>query len=165
MSIKSSVMDILLNTILKIVSLFRRIFWKILKPKTFGIRVIILKDNNVLLVKHRYDGFWYLPGGKIKKNESEESAAKREIFEECKISIDSFERVLGRYKNLQEGKVDDIVILVAKEWKTGETRQGVEIEQVQFFNLDNLPENVSPATLRRIKEFLIQKQEEYFGSW
>ncbi|MFH1854994.1 MAG: NUDIX domain-containing protein, partial [bacterium] len=67
----------LTNILLQFANFFRRIYWRIFKPVTFGVRVILVKDNDLVLVKHRYDKFWYLPGGGVKKDETEKDAAKR----------------------------------------------------------------------------------------
>lgn len=157
-------MQKLLSILLKIINTFRKIVWKIFKPVTFGVRVIIMKENSILLVKHRYDDFWYLPGGKIRKKEMEEVAAKREILEECYISITDFDGVLGRYKNSGEGKKDNITVLITKHWEQNKSKQNIEIEKARFFEMKNLPENVSPATKRRINE-LLSGQKETYRDW
>ncbi|GAL86107.1 hypothetical protein MYP_3336 [Sporocytophaga myxococcoides] len=40
---------------------------KILKPKSFGARAMLMKDNEVLLVKHTYQTSWYFSWWCIKK--------------------------------------------------------------------------------------------------
>lgn len=52
-------------------------------------RVVIIKDNKVLLVKHEQDGktAWIFPGGRVEENESVSSAAIRECKEETGYNI------------------------------------------------------------------------------
>ena len=46
---------------------------------------LIVRNSKILLMKHQdeNDEWWCLPGGAIKKNETPEAAALREIKEEC----------------------------------------------------------------------------------
>lgn len=48
---------------------------------------LVIKDNKILLVKHRHKGDeWYcLPGGGIERGETPEQAAIRELQEECNV--------------------------------------------------------------------------------
>ena len=46
------------------------------------IRSFVLKNDQILLVEERSDGFWTLPGGFADVNESPSEAVVREIFEE-----------------------------------------------------------------------------------
>lgn len=65
--------------------------WPILwfyAPLTRRVRVIIIKDNKVLLVKNRFGpGVFQFPGGGIKFQESVISAGIREIREELGVTI------------------------------------------------------------------------------
>ena len=69
----------------------------------------LLKKNNKILIASRPEnkflsGFWELPGGKLFKNESFETCAIRELYEEVgiKINIENLENIdliTHRYKN------------------------------------------------------------------
>lgn len=54
------------------------------------VRVLLLRANKALVMKNSFKGreIWNLPGGKIEENETIDSSAKREVFEECGIYID-----------------------------------------------------------------------------
>ena len=56
-----------------------KIYWRIFKPVTFGVKAIILCDNEVLLVKNVSESKWHLPGGGIYKSESSYEAVRREV--------------------------------------------------------------------------------------
>ncbi len=126
--------------------------------KTFGVRVMIINrqfsDGKIFLVKHRYGDLWVLPGGQIKRGEAAENAAIREVFEETNIKILSFEKVLGEYKNNQEGKNDTVTVFVANEWRDGGRKWNWEIKESGFFDLENLPEGTSSATRSRVSEYI-----------
>jgi hypothetical protein len=39
----------------------------IARPLTLGVRLILVKDGSVVLVRHTYQDFWFLPGGGVEK--------------------------------------------------------------------------------------------------
>lgn len=52
------------------------------------VQVIVVKDDAVLLVKHRRAGeeWWCLPGGAREADETPEEGALRELREECQVT-------------------------------------------------------------------------------
>jgi len=47
-----------------------KLFCRLPKPTAVGTRLVLVKDGDVLLVKHAYQGHWYPPGGVIRKGEN-----------------------------------------------------------------------------------------------
>lgn len=129
-------------------------YWRIFKSKTRGARALIINDGKVLLIKHTYLPEWYLPGGGIKREESFEEGLRREIKEELRLDIKKF-TLFGIYKNTKEGKIDTEKIFLVKEKVNVEklNPDSREARELKFFNLDKLPQNTSPGTLRRINEY------------
>jgi 8-oxo-dGTP pyrophosphatase MutT (NUDIX family) len=134
-----------------------RLYWRITKPVTFGVRAVVLgPDGRLLLVKHTYDRYWYLPGGAMKRGEEPEAALRREAKEEIGIAELAIEKKLGTYVSTREGKRDTITVFVARAAAMGK-RQRLEIAAAEWFAPDALPAGVSPATQRRVQEFLGRK--------
>jgi ADP-ribose pyrophosphatase YjhB (NUDIX family) len=137
-----------------------RIYWRITKPVTFGVRAVVLgPDGRLLLVKHTYDKYWYLPGGAMKRGEEAEAALRREVKEEIGIAELAIERKLGTYASTREGKRDTIAVFVARAAAMGK-RQRLEIAAAEWFAPEALPADASPATQRRIAEYLGEKPLE-----
>jgi len=130
------------------------IYWKIFKPKTFGVRALIIDKNKVLLVKHTYLPEWYLPGGGIKIKESFKNVLKRELYEELGLYPENI-KLFGKYTNIKEGKRDTIrVYLVKQKIDINKLKPDKkEIVEIKLFNLDQLSKDISPGSLRRINEY------------
>jgi len=142
-----------------------RIYWHIFKPITLGVRAIVVDEKNeILLVKHTYQNFWFLPGGGVDRGETFEQAIKRELIEETGYEVDTID-LFGVYQNTFEGKRDNIVVFVCKGGKFIEYSPSPEIEKYGFFSADTLPENTSRGMRKRIEEFCGSSISKNFGVW
>lgn len=75
------------------------VYWIIFRFKREGVKVIIRHKDKILLVKHSYGrNVWHWPGGGIKKGETPEQAAKREVLEEVGIKLDNL-KFIKKYNN------------------------------------------------------------------
>jgi 8-oxo-dGTP pyrophosphatase MutT (NUDIX family) len=142
----------MINILFRAISFLRRIYWFIFRPNTYGVKIIAVSAGKVLLVKNRYDKYWYLPGGGIKKGENSLQCARREGKEECGIVLENL-KVLAEYTNIAEYKKDQITLLFG-DISGQNTQKGLEIDELGFFDMNFLPENTSSATKRRINEYL-----------
>ena len=129
-----------------------RVYWFLVRPITMGTRILLIKDDHVVLVKHTYQDAWYLPGGGIKRNESLEQAIRREAAEECGATINQI-RFLGVYTNFVNYKNDHISLFVSDDFTLKEKRDH-EIEQVALFPIQQLPEKLSPGSQRKIEAYI-----------
>lgn len=145
-------MDKLKRLIYKITYPFIRLYWLVFKPKTYGARAIITNETNILLVKNINVNHWSLPGGKIDKGETPQECIYRELKEELSLSISKTDFKLGEYISKREGKLDTVYIFAIKIPSLFFQKQW-ELQDAQWFPLSSLPDNVSPATSRRIAEF------------
>ncbi len=125
--------------------------------RTLGVRGLVLdRDDRVALVLHTYLDGWYLPGGGVHPGESYDRALARELREEIGLDVFRIERVLGVYHDTVTLKDDHVVAYVVRTDGSAlplKTSDPFEIQAIEWFALDNLPEELSPATARRISEF------------
>jgi 8-oxo-dGTP pyrophosphatase MutT (NUDIX family) len=141
-----------LTFVTKLLYNINRLRCRITRPMTVGVRLILEKDQAVLLVKHTYQVDWYLPGGGVKKGETIEGAARREAAEELGAALGDL-HLFGVYTNFYEGKSDHVVVFSCDDLTlTGKTDR--EIASFNFFRFDELPGDVSPGSLRRIREYV-----------
>lgn len=130
---------------------FQRLHWRFARPTTVGVRLLAVKDGEILLVKHTYLDGWYLPGGGVEAGETLRDAVKREAAEEAGVGLQDL-RLFGVYSSFFEGKSDHIVVFLSEDF-TWRRVGSQEIESVQCFALNELPEGTSPGTRRRIAEY------------
>ena len=140
-----------------------KLLWRITKPLTVGVRLLLVKEQSVLLVQHTYQKDWFLPGGGVKKGETVEEAARREAQEEVGAEFRNL-ALFGVYTNFYQRKSDHIIVFASNDFTlTGKTDW--EIERFDFFPFDDLPENVSPGCLHRIQEYAGQREAAQAGLW
>jgi len=130
-----------------------KIYWKIFRPKTLGVKLLLINNGKVLLVEHSYIKGLFLPGGGVKRGEIFERALKREAFEELGLEIEKLS-LFGVYQNTKEGKIDTIVVFVSNDSiDITKIKLNSEIYHADFYDLNNLPINISPGSKKRIEEY------------
>jgi 8-oxo-dGTP pyrophosphatase MutT (NUDIX family) len=131
-------------------------YWFFRRPVTLGVRVLMIRDSQVLLVRHTYQNAWYLPGGGVKRSETLEQAVRREASEECGAQ-------LGIYTDFVDFKNDHIGLFLTREFSL-QDRRNLEISQVAFFSCNELPRDINPGSRRRIEAF-INESSGPIGMW
>lgn len=142
-----------------------RAYYFIFRSPTLGVRVLIVHDHKVLLLRHTYRPKYYMPGGGIKSDENLVESAEREVFEETGLLVRDL-RLLGVYRDFHEHKANTTVVYVTEnivnpsDLKADER----EIQEVAWFGVDNLPKDASVGTEKRIREYL-ENMDTSHGIW
>lgn len=124
---------------------------------------MLVREGQVLLVKHTYKPGWYLPGGGVKTGETLETAVRREAREEVGAELGALQ-LFGMYSGFEEYKSDHIAMVTCDDFHL--TGIGdAEIAQVAWFPLDQLPEDITDGTKRRITEYLRGLQPAALRDW
>lgn len=144
-----------------IYNFFRRYLLKFFGIKTVGVRALIVEYGKILLVKHTYRQGWYLPGGGVNAKETAEQAVIRETFEEVGGKISKRPELLGVFYNPYHGW-DDYVILYKVVVDSYEKIFSREIAEWHWFDINNLPQDTSAATKKRIEEY---KNGQFTDCW
>lgn len=140
---------------------FVRWYWRIVRPKTFGVKIFILNPHNqdeVLLVRHSYGNRkkWNLPGGGYRpKRETPIQASIREVREELRLELLNT-KIIGEYSSDLEGKQDTVTILLSSISERDEVVPRDEVAEVTWENTKDLflQEDVSRVVKEGLK-FLI----------
>jgi 8-oxo-dGTP pyrophosphatase MutT (NUDIX family) len=130
------------------------LFFLLTRPLTLGARGIVLNnEREVLLVRHRYEQGWQLPGGGVEIGESPIDALRREVLEEAGIELVSEPQLLGSYHNRGVSDRDHVLVYRCEQSRQGSLeRLSGEIAASGFFPIDKLPQDTTPGTKRRLAE-------------
>lgn len=120
---------------------------------TMGARALVIDDGKILLVKHTYISGWYSIGGGVEKGETTLEAVKRELREETGITLTAEPKLLGIYHSTGEKRDDYIAVYICTKFNKAAV-SSPEIAEEKWFPIENLPSDISPATKRRIDEYL-----------
>lgn len=126
-----------------------------------GALVLIFNKDKQLLLQLRSDNeSWGLPGGTMELRESFEEAATREVYEETNLEIQNLKFITnfsGKDYHMVYPNGDEaytVTALFESEEYEGELSADIkETQNLKFFDLDKLPQNISPPV--KMKEFIL----------
>lgn len=143
----------LITLLYKIFNEIRNRLFRAVGAKTVGARALVIHDDQVLLVKHTYQRGWYTIGGMVDKGETTLQAVSRELFEEVGLTLLEKPELFGIYHSNREKRDDYIAFYTVKKFNLTENFSP-EIADKQWFPLNNMPKEATPATKRRVEEYL-----------
>jgi 8-oxo-dGTP diphosphatase len=122
--------------------------------------IIEFSPQMILLIKRDtmpFKGYWALPGGRAEPGETVEQTIVREVKEETGLDV-AIVRKIGEYheQGTQGGIEYDyypacfLVKVVGGELK----RQESEIQEIQLFSFEDVPENLAFVHNDMVKDFL-----------
>jgi ADP-ribose pyrophosphatase YjhB (NUDIX family) len=126
---------------------------RVARGMTLGVRALLVKDGQVLLVKHTYVPGWHLPGGGVEPGESFGEALRREVGEEAGAVLTGEPQLFALYRN--RGR-DHVALYVCREWERprAPALPSFEIAASELYPLDRLPDDTTAATLARLREVI-----------
>lgn len=154
----------MLNELMRALHSFRRSYWWLGPPESHSVRAIVVNDENeFLLVLHRYQKGWFLPGGGVRRRELGTDAIRRVVREETGLSNLRIQDHLGTYHSQNEYKHDAIDVFVCRVAGALTPRRDLEIQEARSFPIADMPFDTSPVTRRRIAEYW--KEAVITGKW
>lgn len=126
-----------------------------------GASVIVYKGNKILLQQRSDNKCWGYPAGKIETGEIVEEAAKREVFEETGIAVNSME-LFGVFSGpdlhhvYPDGNEVDIIdiVFICNDFEGELKKQDSEVDDLKWFDVSEVPENLSPPIKRPLLQFI-----------
>lgn len=152
-----------MTLLLRLAYWFRKIYQLLVRPINIGVRIMLIQDGNVLLVRHVYQKGWFMPGGGMKRKETLEQAARRECREEVGVKMKDVE-LFGIYFNYTEWKSDHIVLFLSEDFSMTDVKDN-EIAEKKFFPLNALPEALGRGHRRRLQEYESGDRHVRHGTW
>ena len=92
-----------------------RIYCFFFRPIRMGVRVMMIQDGKVWLVRQTYMPGWFMPGGGLKRGETLEQAARRETYEETGAQLKKV-TLLGAYTSFVDWKTDHGIVFLCKDF-------------------------------------------------
>lgn len=131
-----------------------------------GASVIVEDKNGRILLQKRADNHcWGYHGGSVEMDERVEDAAARELYEETGLVADELQlwRVFSGpdthyvYPNGDEVSNVDLVF-ICRKYHGEMKRQQSEVEELRFFALEEVPDNISPPISRALREYVAMRK-------
>ena len=122
--------------------------------------IIPYPDNKILLIKRNtvpFIGYWALPGGRMDPGETVEQTIIREVKEETGLEITIVCKV-GEY--VERGVKDDVeyeyypTCFLVKPVGGEIKKQESEIQEIKFFNLNQLPTPLAFEHEKMIRDYM-----------
>ncbi|MBX3521344.1 MAG: NUDIX domain-containing protein [Xanthobacteraceae bacterium] len=132
---------------------FLHLYWRMKRGMTLGVRGAVLRNGEVMLVRHGYVKGWHLPGGGVEPGETFEQALAKELMEEANVRVLGAPVLHALFQNMNASSRDHVAVYVVREFEYGgPLPPSFEIQEAKFFPLDALPEETTQSTRRRLAE-------------
>lgn len=155
-------MEKLIHILHKIFFPIQYLYYKLVRKSTLDVRAIVLNDKKkVLLVQHTYLSGWYLPGGLVKQGETLASAIVRELYEETGIRPKSQPKLFNIYLGSMRGVPNYPAVFIIDNYSLS-PNSNYEIKQMAWYDWNEIPEDTSGATKRRLDEYFGNKEVSEF---
>jgi 8-oxo-dGTP diphosphatase len=112
-----------------------------------GVAVIVRDEQYRILLGRRassYAGKWCIPCGYVEWDEDVREAARREFREETGLAVD-VGAVYTVHSNFHNRAKQTVGIWFLGEIKGGELKAGDDLDRVDYFRLDELPDLAFPT--------------------
>lgn len=131
-----------------------------------GASVIVVDECDRILLQLRSDNnTWGYAGGSVEIDEKVEDTAKRELYEETGLiakqlsllGVFSGKELHNIYTNGDEVSNIDIVF-ICKNYEGNLKCQAGEVENLKFFDISDLPDNIFKPNIPAIEEYITKQR-------
>lgn len=148
-----------LNFFYKIFNGIKSFIIRALGAKSVGARALVVKNDEVLLIRHTYQKGWCTIGGAVERGESPRAAVVRELMEEAGVIVLEKPDLFAIYHSNSEKRDDYVAFYIIKDFEMLKNSYSREVAEKKWFSLSQLPPDITPSTLKRIEEYLEQREK------
>ena len=145
----------MIGRVLRIAFVLRRVWMWLFRPVNLGVRMVLLQDGKVLLVRHTYMDGWHFPGGAMNRWETPVEGAAREAREEAGAELLEPPELVGIITSYSGFKSDHVATYICRKFRLGQPTDRWEIAERKLFDVDDLPVELGMVwhkMLRELKE-------------
>lgn len=136
--------------------------WQLTGAQVIGVKVMLLRDGHVLLVRQTYRRGWFLPGGGLKRGETIADGGRREAWEEVGARVGDVE-LIGLYTHVHGRVTNHLAVLATDSFQT-EHREHWEIAEARYFPVHALPRGLAAGD-RHCIERHVAGETRLLGRW
>jgi 8-oxo-dGTP pyrophosphatase MutT (NUDIX family) len=119
-----------------------RFWWLVRRPSVSGVKCVLTHGDDVLLVRHTYGHRgWDFPGGSMKRGESPQGTARREIGEELGVGVDDWTPI-GEFTTRFDHRHEQLHCFRAELDDRSFVVDPGELKAADWFPRDRLPTNL-----------------------
>ncbi|MEM7133145.1 MAG: NUDIX domain-containing protein [Chloroflexota bacterium] len=142
------------NGLMRLAYQVLRLKWFLLRPVTVGVRIMLIQNDEVVLLKQTYLPDWHFPGGMVDRGETMAEAAEREAAEEVGATCHTPPRLFGIFFNYTEWKSDHVGVFLCEDFTLQPSSDRWEVQSIERFPIHELPADASRGSHRRIAEYM-----------
>ena len=144
------------RTLIQVIYPWLKLYWFLVRPKTFGVQCVIQQGDAILLVRNTYGRKqWTFPGGSIARGETTEDAIRREVLEEVGLRLQQLLQ-LGDFEATIDYKQDHVAVFAGVSSDQRVTIDPVEILEARWFQPQHLP-SLAPSAARILAMWQLAK--------
>lgn len=139
-------------------------------PYVGGVVLFLINESNEILLGKRcntnfMDGYWGMPAGRLDGNETVREGCAREAHEEVGIRIDPQDLEVVHVSHRKTHKDERIDFFMITKKYIGEIENGEphKCEELQWFPINELPENTIDYMLHGLAEYRAGRTYSEFG--
>lgn len=148
--------------LMRLAYLLMKAYGWLVRPVVLGVRMILMQEGEIVLVRHTYMPGWHFPGGGIQRGETPLEAAAREAREEVGAELLEPPTLVGVFSFFGDGRSNHVTVYLCQKFRLGKATDRWEIAERNSFAPDALPSELALSAreiLREMRDLPVQDRQ------